>query len=474
MATPTHMTDRAATLIIPVENQVRELDAKLLLACIAAGRGYPVVLGSRAYCHFAIAAIPRGVYMAKSTRGMSNLMFRIIRMLGHDIVCWEEEALVHPPREIFFGLRLSPVTIRLVSHVFAWGRENAELIRAYPRAPAELPIHITGNPRGDMLREELRAYFAAEAAALKREYGDFILINTNFSDVNPFIPGIGLFLPSRRPGAKRKFGQAGKGMSLEFAAGLRDHKQAVLERFRLMVPMLAESFPDHAIVIRPHPSEKHDLYNALAAEHAQARVAAHGNILPWLLAAKVMIHNGCTTGMEAYCMRTPAVSYLPNFNQYYDYDFQGMPTRLSHQCFSRRELLQTVSRILRSELGAAAGAEREALLDYYLAARDGPLAGERIMDVMDANGYARRPPAPAPPPVFALGWLYTNIKTWLTRLNMHRPGPNRRAYHDHRFPALSAADLERRIEKFAAILGRFERVKVEPHSRHLFQISEKY
>ena len=32
-------------LIIPVESQVRELDAKLLLACVAVRRNFPVVIG---------------------------------------------------------------------------------------------------------------------------------------------------------------------------------------------------------------------------------------------------------------------------------------------------------------------------------------------------------------------------------------------------------------------------------------------
>ena len=95
-------------LIIPVETQVRELDAKLLLACCAVERGWRVIIGSRAYVHFAMADMPRGVYLAKSMRGMSNLMFRLIRDLGHDIVAWEEEALVHPPAEMFYSVRLSP------------------------------------------------------------------------------------------------------------------------------------------------------------------------------------------------------------------------------------------------------------------------------------------------------------------------------------------------------------------------------
>ena len=34
-------------LLIPVENQVRELDPKLLLACVAARRGFASVIGSR-------------------------------------------------------------------------------------------------------------------------------------------------------------------------------------------------------------------------------------------------------------------------------------------------------------------------------------------------------------------------------------------------------------------------------------------
>ena len=37
-------------LILPVENQVRELDAKLLLACVAAEHGFASDLGSTP-CH---------------------------------------------------------------------------------------------------------------------------------------------------------------------------------------------------------------------------------------------------------------------------------------------------------------------------------------------------------------------------------------------------------------------------------------
>ena len=270
------MGNSASTLIIPVESQVRELDAKILLSCIAAERGFPVIMGSRAFIHFQVASIPRGVYLAKSMRSLSNSMFRILRQLGHEIVAWEEEALVHPPPDTYFTLRLSSITVKKVSHIFAWGQENVDLLRQYPELPKTMPIHITGNPRGDMLRAEIRPYFDTEVKRLRNLYGDFILINTNFSDVNPFIPNVGLFLPSKDPRKTARRGQSGIGMSLQFAEGLRDHKQAILEDFKQLIPALAQAFPNFTIVVRPHPSENYKIYQDIAAKSERNGLGGSG------------------------------------------------------------------------------------------------------------------------------------------------------------------------------------------------------
>ncbi len=462
-----------ATLIIPVENQVRELDAKLLLACIAAERGFPVILGSRAYTHFQAAAIPRGVYLAKSMRGLSRLMFDLLRGLGHEIVAWEEEALVHPPADNYFSLRLSAATIGQVSHIFAWGQENAELLKQYPALPSDLPIHISGNPRGDMLRPELRPYFAPAVAALQKQYGEFILINTNFTDVNPFIPAIGMFLPSEKPLAERRFGQLGRGLSRAFAEGLYHHKQATLNSFKELIPQLRAAFPELNIVIRPHPSENFAVYHALAGQDAHIHVSNEGNVLPWLLAMKVMLHNGCTTGLEAYALRVPAIAWLPTFNAFYDYDYQGLPNRLSHECRDLDSLRHVIAEVMAGRLGAADGDERAQLMAYHVSAQQGPLACERIVDTLIKAGYLHRPPPPAPLPGYIRAWLTTHIKAMLTRLYMHRPGPNRRAYHDHRFPALCLSDLKQRIKRFSKLLQRFEHIQAKAHSKHLFRISKQ-
>jgi hypothetical protein len=52
-------------LLIPVENQVRELDPKLLLACIAALRGYSSIIGSRREMEMLIDQFPRSIHLSK-------------------------------------------------------------------------------------------------------------------------------------------------------------------------------------------------------------------------------------------------------------------------------------------------------------------------------------------------------------------------------------------------------------------------
>ena len=95
-------------------------------------------------------------------------------------------------------------------------------------------------------------------------------------------------------------------------------------------------------------------------------------------------------------MGVPAVSYRATTNDDYDYGFYRLPNMLSHQCFNFEELQQTLKKILCGELGVGNGDERQTLIDHYLAAQKGPLACERIIDVLE-KAAADLPNLPRPP-----------------------------------------------------------------------------
>ena len=450
------MTRQASTLIIPVENQSRELDAKLLLSCVAAERGFPVVLGSRFFIHLAAASLPRGVYLAKSMRSLSDRMFDILRKVGHEIVAWDEEALVRAPDTQYWERRLSPGTVRKVSAIIAWGSDDARTYREYP-GYSGAPIHITGNPRVDMMRREVRSFYDEEVKSIRERFGRFVLINTNFGWNNHFVPDFA------------KINDVGRRKD-EFMTNLFAHRSALFEHFKEMVPALSKALPEVTILVRPHPTESHVLWNEIARGLGNVAVVHEGNVIPWLMACEVLVHNSCTTAVEAYILDTPAIAYQPVRMKAFD---DELPNRLSHPVSSSDELARTLRSILAGEKRINEFPSRRQQIERHVAALDGPLAAERLVDVLEQSGYASRlPPRPNASQYFR-GWVHANARAVVKTINTRRPGHrNSIAYHAHRFPDVSVAELSRKVERLGRQLGRFAKVRVRRHSRHIFKIDQ--
>lgn len=458
-------------LLIPVENQAREQDPKLLLAAVAATRGFSSVFGSRREMEFNIDLFPRSIYLSKSMTVRSLLFFRVAHRFDVEIVSWDEEALVHLPPETYFSRRLNPKAIKYISHLFAWGDENARLWRLYPALPKGIPIHVTGNPRSDLLRPELKAFYRKEVEEFKATHGDFILVNTNFNHVNAFGPDMNLFKPSTGPARRPRFGRAARGMSRTYAEGLRDHKNAVFEDFKRLIPRLGEAFPNHRIVVRPHPTENHDVYRDIATRCRHVHVTNEKSVVPWLLAARAVIHNGCTTGVEAYLVGTPALSYRASINEIYDNGFYRLPNQMSHQCYSFEELKALLHKILNGDIGAANGDARKQLADDHLQAQSGPLACERIVDVLEAIETRKR--------LYGADGTFRSLQRWMVKhglhaaraIKSHLPGShNRPEFQRHRYPGISPAEVQERLHRFLELLGSRLKVTVNPISDVLVRI----
>jgi surface carbohydrate biosynthesis protein len=465
------MITQKIPLLLPVENQVRELDPKLLLATIAARRGFPSYIGSRREFHFHITSFPRGIYLSKSITGASDMMFRIMHRLGHEVVAWDEEALVHLPADTYYSRRLSPAAMAYVSRFFAWGEDNAELWRQYPQLPDNAVIDVAGNPRNDLLRPELHSYYDSEVNEIKNTYGNFVLVNTNFNHVNAFSAVQNLFQPVETAGDTPKFGRAAKGMSREYAEGLRNHKQAIFEDFQRMIPALDQTFPEYRIIVRPHPTESQKIYHDIAARCKRVKVTNEGNVVPWLLATRALIHNSCTTGVEAYVMRVPAITYRETINEAYDFGFYRLPNLISLPCFNIEELEATLTKILSGEHGPAGGDDRKQLIDHYLAAHDGPLACERIMDVLE-DLVKDRTELPKPGVGGRIsGWSLWAVRTLIKRYKDSRSDShNRPEFQRHRYPEVSLEDIQNRVNRFKRVLNISENLKIEPVFGNFFRI----
>jgi len=454
------------TLLIPVENQVRELDAKLLFSCVAAERGFPVVMGSKQYLYAVAPRYKRSIFIAKSMRKSASLIFRILRDLGNDIVAWDEESLVRYSSPEYYSWRFSEGTFEPLTHLFSWGEDDREMFLKYPGI-GDTQVHATGNPRADLLRADVRNYFADEKHRLIDQYGSFILVNTNFPFVNPFVKKLAL-VSAPDTNAKRSISRAGSGMSQAFAEGMSGHAQQIFDHFKRLMPSLASWFPDHKIIIRPHPSENHEIWREKLKAHDNVEVIHEGNAVPWLMASRVLLHNGCTTAVEAAALGVPAVTYQPVQAQSFDYD---LPNSVSRQALTEEDVRVQIQAVLDGEEGKPNAQEIEQILSRHLASPSGPLGSDRIIDVLSQSDRLAAQAGSLFGPRYVMAYLKSHARATIKRLNgLRQDHWNSARYHSQRFPDISAAEINNRIGRFAKVLGRFDGVHATHISEHVFRI----
>jgi surface carbohydrate biosynthesis protein len=458
------MSRSRTPLIIPSEIQAREFDAKLLLACVATERGFNSIVGCRTDIHLRVSHLPRGIYVAKDVRRSSQRMFRILEKLGHPIVALDEEAPFFYSREFYFQTRVSEATLRHTRELFAWGPENAEAWRHFPRFHGA-PVHETGNPRVDMMRPELRGFFDAEVDALRRRFGRFILINTNFGKLNHFYPNLTTLPPPGTSSEIRLDVDAG------FKAGLTAHRHAIFRSFIELVPQIAAAFPQHLVIVRPHPAESHDIWREAGAGARNLRVIHEGGVIPWLLAADAVIHNSCTTGFESYLVGTPVIAYQPVVSERFDH---RLPNELSHRADSAQAVIDATGAAIDGRLtpSDAERTRRHALAASHVAALDGPLASERIVDLLDRFELAVEKTSPSLAALVA-GHAAAFIRRKGKERNETAPGhKNNIDYTRHRFPGIEVDEVNRRIDRLRATLGRFPNARARQLSSNIFEIGE--
>lgn len=455
-------------LFCPVETKVRELDAKTLLACVAAERGHTVILGDMVELRDIVEFLPRGVYLSKSIPRKMERYFRRYKSLGYGVAAWCEEGLVFLSREDYKREKVCVGTLQFADLFFAWGNNQARAI--VEKAPESADkVRRVGNPRMDMLTRTYRGIYKREADRLRSLYGNYILFNTNFSIANHKIGTEGAFLDTKKRG---KFtGKEDEDRYWEF----HDHRQAIFRRTIDLVGIVSRAYPDRRVIVRPHPSEDHESWRAVTKELSNVDVVFEGTVIPWIMSADVLIHSGCTTAVEAYFLETPAIVFRPVIREGFEYE---LPNRVSMQSHDADEVLRAI------EIGLAKDEEyqcrrREAgeCLGDYIAGVDGSCASDRIVDELEA--YYKKEPVTMENRLRPVARLAGHrVKEFLRAvkhgrfMKQHdgvRPGEE---YRRQKLPDIPVEEMEALVAALGEQSGRFGRVRVRPltGSRRCFVI----
>lgn len=451
-------------LIVPVEIQVREFDAKLILSCFAAEKGFRVFIGNKYEIHKSIDLLPPAIYLGKGLR--SSPIYKLNKRFSNPVVAWDEEGLVYYSPEIYLKRRIVSETLALLDGVFAWGQDNASLINSVNEQ--KIPIYVTGNPRGDLLRPEFSHFFEKETAQLKKQYGDFILINSNFAMVNGVVKKFTqLPLPSEGPPQRRLARKL-------YNPDLAVHRHALFNHFLELLKFMAEHFPRHKIVLRPHPSESYGPWQEIAKLFPNIVVIREGNVLPWLKACKLLIHNGCTTAVEGSLLGIEMIAYCPIGSEGLD---AQLPNNLSLQATSLKQVQDLTNQLLAGEqitnLDPQVKEARAKLRSINVANTENKFASEEIVQVLDdlsSNIRNRR--------LFSFSYLKAKMIAVDQRLKKNTKyampeGPLSPKVRASNFPIISVEEVNRRIQILSLCLhGRFDNIQAKTSIKEgVFELS---
>jgi surface carbohydrate biosynthesis protein len=294
-------------IYIHLEISARELDSKLLLAVNAASRGHEVIISDQ---ESIIKGLERkflksGIYYTKSlTPGKSKIINHSkILNTGCKITSIDEEAgLVDYGYKKFALNRYSTKTLNQASAVFAWGPEDFKTLKKnFPNHTKK--IYMTGSPRVDLWRPNFFDYWKKKIKRLNKPY---LLIPSNFS------AGLAALSFYERIKISKKGGYLDRDPEL-----LKKSIENESERYKMIgyfieaINYLARQNKNYHIVLRPHPTESFATWKILLDKTPNVSVIQEDEISLWIKNAFAILHNGCTTALEASFFKKPIITYSP-------------------------------------------------------------------------------------------------------------------------------------------------------------------
>lgn len=359
-----------------VEVKARELEGRTLLALEAATRGFQVVLGCDRHIRAGILSgklDPGIVYDKSLTRGKEHKLQALLdcgcRLVSQD----EESGLLDFEYTDFLRFRSSPETVAMADAVFCWGHHDEEAWKQEYAVEAE-KIRATGSPRVDFWRRDFAAYYRDPIEAIKQKYGRFILVSSNFVGANSYMTREERIAQGRRNGSIKN-----KRDEEALLQAIADAEE-MYKLFVTLIKILAAELTDVNIVLRPHPAENMAAWQEDLADCENVHVVFEGGISPWLRASAALVHNGCTTGIEAYVGGVPTIAYVPFASRLN----REVPNAISQV----RDTPEGVCEILQTVLSGdvtpvdSRASEKDALIHRRLANLEGETAASRIADTL--------------------------------------------------------------------------------------------
>jgi surface carbohydrate biosynthesis protein len=356
---------------IILDNPRRELDGALLVAHHLVRRGHVVYVVPMYQQGYDVPWLDLDVIIVNYARLNNRDFLASCKQLGIKVVVLDNEGSVVPEEGVKTPYGPDAISAndlgQYIDHYLFWGeRQYGTFHQRSPISPERL--HVTGCPRYDFCHPRWRS-------ALHSPWRDYVLINTNFSAVNPQFT---------RTAEKEleQFMSVGWGEE-ETRAHFRKTTK-LFESYLGELRELAQKNPGKNFLVRPHPFENHAVYENYFQDCPNVRVDGSGSVMAMIHNSTCTLHLNCQTAVETLMMGKLPVSieYLNSDDARRRYP---LPSDISYPAGSIEEL----NDIIRAPEQYARGFPAAELYNRHVAPlfykNDGQ-AGMRVADIVERAG----------------------------------------------------------------------------------------
>lgn len=282
---------------IRVEVKKRELISRTDLAIEMARKGIPVILGE-AYSNdeFEKIGVNKGYFFGKCAQTHTVNHFRPLLEKGWVFGALDEEGLLPMNLERFARYRFSDESAEVFNDVFFFGDAQKDMFEKI--FGAHESFIASGNPRTDMWQSNCYNIHNSVANEIAESLGDFVLFPLNFS----------VYTNKERNAVLSDD-------LLKYRKDLAKNSEILFDSFCKLSQRIVDEVGIN-VVIRPHPADDPNKIKELMFKHGirsdRVKCIAKNEVFPWISAAQLVIHNCCTTSLEAGFLGTPVVTYAPS------------------------------------------------------------------------------------------------------------------------------------------------------------------
>ena len=294
-----------------LEIKKRELDSRCYFAIKACLQDYSVIITKKESFYRNKNFFKSGYVFLKSYGPNYFEEIKKIKKLGHKICVMDEEGIMYFSEEDYKKKNIFEKNLDYIDYIFTWGNDDYKLVTNALKKFKE-KIFKTGSPRIDILKNPTNKIYHDEAKEIKKQHKQFFLFNTFFTFTNHFYTND----KKNYLDTLQSVGFSKDSLVYKNGVEMKNLQTKLLKETINFVEEFAKKFSDKKLIIRPHPSESHKIWEDLSNKYKNVEaIYDEKSACSWMLASEFTISSNCTTSVEAFILGKLNYNFKPYTNE---------------------------------------------------------------------------------------------------------------------------------------------------------------